>query len=688
MIFSQFSPTVFNILSFIASISLFTIPDSVTSIGSEAFSGCTGLTGTLTIPDSVTTIGNSAFAGDSVFAGPGLTEINVNDGNTMYTAENGILYNKDKTTLVAYPRGKAGASFTIPNSVTSIGGGAFSGCTGLTSVTIPNTVTSIGEQAFSYCTNLSITWYYNPALSYGDYDDSNFGYYLRNVIIPDSVTSIGDWAFERYTLISVTIPNSVTTIGNRAFGFNTNNLSITWYYNPDLSQTNRWQIDPYLKTVIIPDNVTINGSYPFYDCTQLTTITVSSDNTAYSSTGGVLYNKDKTTLVAYPRGKAGAFAIPNGVTSIGEQAFYNCTGLTSVTLPDSVTTIGNGAFQSCTGLTYVTTTIGSSVTTIGNGAFQGCTSLANIIIPNGVTSIGDNAFSGSGLTGITIPNSVTSIGDWAFYGCTSLASITITDSVTSIGEHAFNGCTNPNFSIYWYYNPALVIGLSSDYYSYSAFNNYLKIIIIPDSVTSLNSNIFDWFKSLTTINVDANNTAYSSQDGVLYNKSKTTLIKYPQGKAGDLVIPNSVTSIGSAFFNCKSLTSVTIGSGVASIGDIDGCTSLAAINVDAANTAYSSQDGVLYNKSKTTLIRYPQGKADSSFTISASVTSIVYGAFFDCKSLTSVTFQGTISGNNFDSYVFYGDLRDKYLAAGGGIGTYTRSGSGTTASPYVWTKQN
>jgi len=155
---------------------------------------------------------------------------------------------------------------------------------------------------------------------------------------------------------------------------------------------------------------------------------------------GVLFNKDQTTLIQYPGGKAGGYTIPNSVTSIGSKAFSECTSLTSVTIPNSVTSIGDGAFSACSSLTNVT--IPDSVTSIGDGAFFFCSTLTSVTIPDSVTSIGNLAFYFcSSLTSVTIPDSVTSIGNYAFYGCTMLTGVTIGNSVTSIGDYAFSSCT-------------------------------------------------------------------------------------------------------------------------------------------------------------------------------------------------------------------------------------------------------
>ena len=535
------------------------IPDSVTSIGSYAFNGCSRLA-SVTIPDSLTSIGEKAFdgcsasifdtttipgvklvdgwtvgntgslsgdlnltcirgIGDYAFSGcSGLTSVTI--GNSVTSIGNSAFYGCSGLTSVTIPNsvtsignsafyGCSGlTSVTIPDSVTSIGWCAFEGCSGLTSVTIPDSVTSIGSSAFSGCsglTNVTIPQYVCSSELSTTFPASYQS--ITNVVISDSVTSIGSSAFSGCSgLTSVTIPDSVTSIGSSAF-YNCSGLA----------------------SVTIPDSVTSIGSFAFSGCSGLTSITLpfvgarrGNTRTADSLFGYIFgtssYSGGVKTKQNYSSGSY-SYYIPAGLktvvitdeTTLGDGAFYNCSGLTSVTIPDSVTSIGEGAFNGCRRLTSVT--IPDSVTSIGWYAFEGCSGLTSVTIPDSVTSIGNSAFYGcSGLTSVTIPDSVTNIADYAFAGCSGLTSVTIPDSVKSIGWYAFEGCS----------------GLTS--------------VTIPDSVKSIGSSAFSGCSGLTSV-----------------------------------TIPDSVTSIGnSAFSGCSGLTSVTIPDSVTNIADyaFAGCTNL------------------------------------------------------------------------------------------------------------------
>ena len=540
------------------------IPDSVTEIGKYAFDGCKSLT-SITIPDGVTSIGDGAFYNCS-----SLTEIKVASENSNYVSVNGVLYNKDKTTIICYPAGKKGNNYKILDGVTKVGSSAFIGCSSLTSITIPNSVTEIGYSVFEGCTNLKSITIPNGVTSIGDsaFEDCTS---LTSITIPNGVTSIGDSAFEGCTsLTSITIPNSVTSIGFGAFIGCSSLTSIT-----------------------IPDSVTCIGDSAFNGCTSLTSIT-----------------------------------IPDSVTEIGGSAFENCSSLTSITIPDSVTSIGIGAFVGCSSLTSIM--IPDNVTYIGGAVFADCSSLTEIKVStqnakyvsvngvlynkdkttimcypagkkdknykilDGVTEICTSAFNGcSSLTSITIPDSVTEIGVSAFSGCSSLTGITIPDSVTRIDMSTFRGC--------------------------SSFTS----ITIPDNVTYIDIWAFNGCTGLTAIDVKAGNNNYTSVNGVLFNKDKTELICYPAGKTDKSYnIPSCVTNVGGwAFDGCTSLTSITIPDSVTEIdwSAFEGCTSLTSITIPDSVTeiGWSAFEGCTSLK---------------SITIPSSVTSIgknAFGYYFD-----------------------------------------------------------
>ena len=518
-------------------------------------------------------------------------------------------------------------SITIPNSVTTIGNYAFYKCTGLTSVTIPNSVTTIGEYTFSGCKGLTSITIPNSVTTIGRcaFEDCTG---LTSVNIPNSVTTIEECAFEYCTeLTSVTIPNSVTTIGNHAFAY-----------------------CDELTSVTIPNSVTTIGSEAFYGTPWHNNLP---DGEIYI---GSCFYKYKGTM---PQNSN--INIKEGTTTIGNDAFFKCTGLTSVTIPNSVTTIGESAFLGCSGLTSVN--IPNSVTTIEGYAFYKCTGLTSITIPNSVTTIGEYTFyectgltsvhitdiaawcnitfdgansnplsyakhlylNGKEIKDLVIPDDVTTIRDYAFGYCTGLTSVTIPNSVTTIGDYAFYNCKN----LKTVFNLSdLNITKGSTYYGY--VSNY------ADKVVNADTQIGDFFFT-------------ESSEG-------NTLCCYI-GNESNLTLPEDYKggnySIGeSAFDGCANLTSLTIGSKITNIRSnaFAGCTALNSIIWNAKDYPdLASAEEMPFKDSQITSITFGEDVTSvpkflcngmtslKEVIFPQSLTSIRHNAFENCTGLTSIT---------------------------------------------------
>ena len=418
---------------------------------------------------------------------------------------------------------------TIPDGVTEIRYGAFKDCTNLTDVKLPNSITKIGDYAFNYCTSLTSITIPDSVITIGKAAFWNCSS-LTDVTMPNSVKVIGDYAFsDCENLKSVTIPTSVKEIGEGAF----------------------WN-DTGLTTITIPNSVTIIGFGAFNGCTNLQSFVVDGNNTKYSSVDGVLYNKDKTTLIQYPCANSKTdYTILDSVVDIEDRAFEKNTNLVSIIIPNSVKNIGGGAFERCTSIKNVT--IPDGVENIGDGAFRRCTSLESVSIPNSVVNLGNDSekwvgiggFGGGGpalgvfgectsLTSITLPPELTTISKGLFTGCSKLKKITIPDKVTSIGDYAFCG---------------------SD----------IKSLIIPDSVKSIGERAF-WGPSLES-----------------------------------LVIPDSVKNISYGMLTSYNLKDLTIGSGIKKISynDVYECTSLEKLTLregieSIGSCAFTTQPNLKY----------------------------------------------------------------------------------------------
>jgi hypothetical protein len=418
-----------------------------------------------------------------------------------------------------------------------------------------------------------------------------------NGAMADYTSSSGvPWYSYRSDIKTLDIQDGVTTIGNNAF----------YAYNG------------LTGALTIPNSVETIGNLAFSACTGLTLVTIGN---AVETIGNNAFQ--------HCSGLTGTLTIPNSVTSIGSSAFHNCSSLTSLTLGNSVETIGSSAFENSNKLTGLLA-IPNSVTTIGNYAFSNCTKFTSVTLGNSVKTIGERAFNNcSNLTGaLTIPNSVTNIESRAFAGCSNLTSVTLGNSVTEIGGYAFQTCTR-----------------------------LTGTVVIPNSVTAIGIMAFDDCPGLTDIDVDADNSIYSSVNGVLYNKAKDTLLQCPEGKTGSYAIPSSVkTIVENAFVDCKKITSVDIPNSVETIGanaffnciELSGTltipNSVKTIGLSAFAECFKLTSVILPN-SLTTIEKgiFSHCRSLTSVTIPNSVKTIGESVFVGCTSLTSITIPESVT---------------------------------------------
>ncbi len=413
------------------------------------------------------------------------------------------------------------ASITLPERVTTIGASAFKGCSGLASVTILGKITSIEDNAFEGCSSLT------------------------GFSIPDSVTGIGQYAFKDCSSVtSVSLPGSVTTIPNGLFEGCSSLTSIVFPDGVTKIGHHAFEGCSSLTSIVFPDGVTKIGVNAFKGC-NLSEISLPLSVTSVND-GAFKQNSKQVHMRGTCTGRLDKYVdtdclvsydIIDGVTTIGENAFYGCTGLESVTIPNSVTTVGRYAFQNCSGLKSVV--LPDSVKDFAHFVFAGCSSLESAVLPEGLSTIGTGTFNKcSSLRSISIPESVTVIMDLAFIGCSSLVSVVLPKSLTTLQEHAFEGCSA------------------------------LKSLRIPQGVTAIGGSTFADCSSLETVDIPGSVTEIGT--GAFQNCSSLKSV----------VIPDSVTEIGpGAFQNCSSLKSTVIPESIRliSYNTFAGCSSLSSV---------------------------------------------------------------------------------------------------------------
>lgn len=615
--------TVIEMSAFYGCTSLVNIsfPNSLARIRNYAFEACNALT-SVTLPASVTEIGNKPFR-----ACVNLEAIHVSASNPNYVSEEGVLFNKAKTQLIDYPAAKSTKTYIVPSTVKEIRAYAAHYSKNLESVTIPNGTTNIGSEAFRYGKALKTVNIGNGVsdiapVAFGacvslteiNVSSSNSYYSSRNGVLynkgeTELISCPGGFAGE------FTIPNSVTRISTRAFE---SCLAVT--------------------KIVMPSSVTVLGNNAFLACRALLNIEVAGNNPNFSSKEGVLFNKAGNELISFPGGRSGEYAIPESTTIIKSYAFYDCSGLDSVTLPASIVQIEDYAFFGAD-LKYAIflgkrpTSAGQNV--FGNpdtsGAFSiyytaahkddwqqsgnnwrgyaiymlegsgtdgngfayiivqggariisytgqgGVVTVPSSIMGRSVEWIGTGLFMGmTNITRVVMESGLTAIPDNMFKDCVNLATVQIPSTVRSIGKSAFYGCRSLGTEVF---SIPASIGSIAEYAFYGCVA--LGSVTIPGGVTAIAPYAFYGCSSLSKVSIAKTVTSI----GMEAFRNCTSLL--------DVTIPASVVSIGEgAFMNCRLLQSVTIGSAVNHIGNYAfmDCTSLLAANFDAKPPAVFGQD--------------------------------------------------------------------------------------------------
>ena len=552
-------------------------PTALTSIGDSAFFACQSLTA-VDIPATITQIGPSAWA-----ACTSLPAITVAAENPNYTAVDGVLYTKDMTVLKVYPYAKSGVTFTVPDSVVELEAYAFA-YTGMQSIDGCANLRAIGDSAFYSCTALKS--------------------------LPDApkLETIGERAFYSCkALTSLSFPDSMRSIGEYAFAWCT--AVKTFDSGNGLQETGKYSVYycTALTTVRLGSGMKTIGEYAFYKCSRLANVDF---GTSVREIGSCAFGGcSKITEIVLPDSvelvESAAFnscstaktlVLSQNLREIGARAFMGLKGISTLTIPDSVQKIGNSAFNGLSNLLELH--LSAKTQEYGSGVFSSASKLPRVELPEGMTAVPEEMFSScNALTEVVIPSTVTRIEKGAFRSCKKLGNTELPAGLTYIGESAF-------------------------YYA------AMTSVTLPAGVTEIGERSFYNISALTEFN---------------FSESLKTIgdfAFYGCGKLTRIVLPDSVESIGTSAFNrCSSLQEVVFGKGLASIGSMcfNYCHKLERFVVDEANPNFKGVDGVLYNKNVDTLVLYPQGRPDASFTMPETVKHIGPYGIYEPQLLQAVT---------------------------------------------------
>lgn len=538
--------------AFRSSITAVDLPQSLVTIGENAFNSCSGLS-TLTIPVNVSSIGENAFYGTGVSSLTWNARECWTVGNTTYwrnyfVVSQVTIGDEVEVLPAGFLARSRIESVTIPNSVKTIGDYAFYECDSLTGLVIPESVQNIGACSVAYCEK------------------------LNSLVVGKGLTGLDESSFEGlWSLTELTWnPKHCEANGSLSWSYNIDELTI----GEEVEVIpNNFLYASGIRSLVIPASVKSIGANAFFVHDSLETIVVDPANSVYDSRNNcnILFKTANDSIILtcknsilpngiteisdyafYRNNSLTTFDVPSTVVRIGKYAFSDCDSLVSLTIPDGVTTIGEYCFSGCDNLESVE--LPDALTEISEGLLSNCPKLKRVNIPNSVSAIGYAAFQQCrSLEHITLPEGIPAIQGYTFWNCTSLEEITIPNSVTSIGYDAFNGCSS------------------------------LTEIFIPSQVRSIGSEAFARCKSLASITVDAGNTVYDSRDNcnaIIKTANNTLMLG-----CKNTVIPQTVTTIASySFQGCADLKNISIPDGVTSIEyyAFYGCSGLKSITIPAS----------------------------------------------------------------------------------------------------------
>ncbi len=593
-----------------AAIKSVVIPETVTTLGTTMsgssstgygpFAGCKKLE-SITLPAGLETFDRAI-----IYNATSLKELKFSGESAVYAVEDGVIYNKDKTTLLYYFAGKADTEFVVPEGVTAIadfafyhGGDDFN--TTLTSVKLPASLKSIGAYAFQYLN-------------------------IKNVTFAEGceLESIGGYAFGQSKLEAIDIPDSVSKIGNNAF-YNCQQLvSIELPQGGKLKELlgNTFYGASKLKSIVVPEGVTWLGYGVFYNCYALESAVL--PNSLASMDTSVFTNCRELKSVNLPDNAA--------FTKLPAYTFQNCASLEEITIPDSVEVISSSAygtpgywysaFSGCTSLKKVNISENSKLTSIEDASFLNCSSLEEIYIPAAVSYVGPQAFEGcSSLAKVTFEEGsvLSEIANNVFLNCGELTSIEIPLTVTRIGNNAFMNCTKLE-----------TIDMRSGVESLgsSAFENCesLQELHIVDTIREIGASVFTGCNA--TIYVDTANVNYLYNSGMLTDAFQVKVIYLNPEATGDLVIPDTITSLAGGAFRNSLYTSITLPEGISEISDYMFANSKNLTTVVLPSTV-----------TKIGVSAFEGCEKLESIVIGKNVIKVDKNAFKDCTSLKTVVFE-------------------------------------------------